>query len=66
MVSTLPRRNIYQKLEDFRLPVLLKYFKEHEGKDYENEADITQCKTQYGLYLYGQITLLHEIINKEI
>jgi len=53
-------------LINWRLPVLLKHFKKHEGKDFENKADITQCKTQYGLYLYGQITLLHEIINKEI
>lgn len=66
MVSTLPKYTLTYKLINWRLPVLLKHFKKHEGKDYENEDDITQCKTQYGLYLYGQITLLHEIINKEI
>ncbi len=66
MFSVLPTINIHKNLEDFRLPALLKYFKKHEGKDFDNEIDITQCETQYGLYLYGKITLLKEIINKEI
>ena len=54
------------KLEQYRLPVYLQFFKKHEGKDYDNKIGIEQVNTQYGLYLYGQITLIEEILNKEI
>ena len=45
---------------------MLEFFKKHEGKDYDKKIGIEQVNTQYGLYLYGQITLIEEILNKEI
>lgn len=54
------------KLEKYRLPVMLQFFKKHEGKDYDDKVGIEQVNTQYGLYLFGQITLIEEILNKEI
>ena len=54
------------KLEEWRLPAILKYYKKHEGKDYNDKVGIEQVKTQYGLYLYGQITLIEQILNREI
>ena len=50
----------------YKLPVMLQFFKKHEGKDYDDKVGIEQVNTQYGLYLFGQITLIEEILNKEI
>ena len=66
MTSQLPQYPLRYKLEQFRLPAMLEFFKKHEGKDYDNKIGIEQVNTQYGLYLYGQITLIEEILNKEI
>jgi len=66
MSSRLPQYTLRYKLEQYRLPVMLQFFKKHEGKDYDNKIGIEQVNTQYGLYLYGQITLIEEILNKEI
>lgn len=66
MCSKLPQYTLRYKLEQWRLPVILKYFKEHEGKDYNDKIGIEQVKTQYGLYLYGQIVLIEDILNREI
>ena len=66
MSSQLPQYTLRYKLEQFRLPAMLEFFKKHEGKDYDNKIGIEQVNTQYGLYLYGQITLIEEILNKEI
>ena len=66
MSSQLPQYTLRYKLEQWRLPAMLEFFKKHEGKDYDNKIGIEQVNTQYGLYLYGQITLIEEILNKEI
>ena len=66
MVSESEKYTLRYKLEKYRLPVMLQFFKKHEGKDYDNKIGIEQVNTQYGLYLYGQITLIEEILNKEI
>tara|TARA_Y100001951_G_C11080429_1_gene151017 strand:+ start:239 stop:439 length:201 start_codon:yes stop_codon:yes gene_type:complete len=66
MTSQLPQYTLRYKLEQWRLPAMLEFFKKHEGKDYDNKIGIEQVNTQYGLYLYGQITLIEEILNKEI
>jgi hypothetical protein len=66
MSSESQKYTLRYKLEEWRLPVILKYYKEHEGKDYNDKVGIEQVKTQYGLYLYGQITLIEEILNKQI
>tara|TARA_R100000655_G_scaffold53198_2_gene91084 strand:+ start:55 stop:255 length:201 start_codon:yes stop_codon:yes gene_type:complete len=66
MVSTLAKYTLTYKLEHWRLPAVLKYYKKHEGKDYNDKVGIEQVKTQYGLYLYGQITIIEQILNKEI
>tara|TARA_R100000329_G_scaffold47179_1_gene43994 strand:+ start:911 stop:1111 length:201 start_codon:yes stop_codon:yes gene_type:complete len=66
MSSQLPQYTLRYKLEQFRLPAMLEFFKKHEGKDYDKKIGIEQVNTQYGLYLYGQITLIEEILNKEI
>jgi len=66
MVSESEKYTLRYKLEQYRLPVYLQFFKKHEGKDYDNKIGIEQVNTQYGLYLYGQITLIEEILNKEI
>ena len=66
MVSESEKYTLRYKLEQYRLPVMLQFFKKHEGKDYDDKVGIEQVKTQYGLYLYGQITLIEEILNKEI
>lgn len=66
MSSRLPQYTLRYKLEQFRLPAMLEFFKKHEGKDYDKKIGIEQVNTQYGLYLYGQITLIEEILNKEI
>ena len=31
-----------------------------------DKVGIEQVKTQYGLYLYGQITMIEQILNREI
>ena len=66
MSSESEKYTLRYKLEQYRLPVYLQFFKKHEGKDYDNKIGIEQVNTQYGLYLYGQITLIEEILNKEI
>ena len=66
MSSRLPQYTLRYKLEQYRLPAMLEFFKKHEGKDYDKKIGIEQVNTQYGLYLYGQITLIEEILNKEI
>ena len=66
MSSRLPQYTLRYKLEQFRLPAMLEFFKKHEGKDYDKKIGIEQVNTQYGLYLYGQITLIEEILDKEI
>tara|TARA_R100001086_G_C11698817_1_gene220783 strand:+ start:431 stop:631 length:201 start_codon:yes stop_codon:yes gene_type:complete len=66
MVSESEKYTLRYKLEQYRLPVMLQFFKKHEGKDYDHKVGIEQVKTQYGLYLYGKITLIEEILNKEI
>ena len=66
MTSRLPQYTLRYKLEQWRLPAMLEFFKKHEGKDYDKKIGIEQVNTQYGLYLYGQITLIEEILNKEI
>ena len=66
MSSQLPQYTLRYKLEQWRLPAMLEFFKKHEGKDYDKKIGIEQVNTQYGLYLYGQITLIEEILNKEI
>ena len=66
MSSRLPQYTLRYKLEQFRLPAMLEFFKKHEGKDYDKKIGIEQVNTRYGLYLYGQITLIEEILNKEI
>ena len=66
MVSESEKYTLRYKLEQYRLPVMLQFFKKHEGKDYDDKVGIEQVKTQYGLYLFGQITLIEEILNKEI
>ena len=66
MVSESEKYTLRYKLEQYRLPVYLQFFKKHEGKDYDKKIGIEQVNTQYGLYLYGQITLIEEILNKEI
>tara|TARA_A100001391_G_scaffold191977_1_gene165817 strand:- start:77 stop:277 length:201 start_codon:yes stop_codon:yes gene_type:complete len=66
MVSESEKYTLRYKLEKYRLPVMLQFFKKHEGKDYDDKVGIEQVNTQYGLYLFGQITLIEEILNKEI
>ena len=66
MASKLPQYTLRYKLEQWRLPAILKFYKKHEGKYYNEKLGIEQVKTQYGLYLYGQISLIEEILNKEI
>tara|TARA_B100000424_G_scaffold162302_1_gene124303 strand:+ start:92 stop:292 length:201 start_codon:yes stop_codon:yes gene_type:complete len=66
MVSESEKYTLRYKLEQYRLPVMLQFFKKHEGKDYDHKVGIEQVNTQYGLYLFGQITLIEEILNKEI
>ena len=66
MVSTLAKYTLTYKLEYWRLPAILKFYKKHEGKDYNDKVGIEQVKTQYGLYLYGQISIIEQILNKEI
>ena len=66
MSSESQKYTLRYKLEKYRLPVMLQFFKKHEGKDYDDKVGIEQVNTQYGLYLFGQITLIEEILNKEI
>ena len=66
MSSESEKYTLRYKLEKYRLPVMLQFFKKHEGKDYDDKVGIEQVNTQYGLYLFGQITLIEEILNKEI
>ena len=60
------RIGLLSDTHSFLDPAILKYFKKHEGKDYNDKVGIEQVKTQYGLYLYGQITLIEQILNREI
>jgi|TARA_R100000329_G_scaffold147448_1_gene135100 hypothetical protein len=62
----IPKYTIYKKLEDFKLPFLIKQFQEEEKKEFDYKGNISQCKTMMGLYIYGQIRLIQQILDKEI
>ena len=66
MTSRLAKKTIYHKLEDYRLPALKESFKIEEGKEYDCKNGTKQCKTRMGLFYYGQISLIEDILNREI
>ena len=66
MTSQIPKYTIYEKLEEGKLPVLIKRFEVEEKKEFDYHGNISQCNTMMGLFFYGQITLIREILDREI
>ena len=66
MTTVVAKKSIYQRLEDYKLPALKESFKIAEGKEYDWKNGTRQCKTEMGLFYYGQISLIEDILNREI
>ena len=66
MTTVVAKKSIYQRLEDYKLPALKESFKIAEGKEYDYKNGTLQAKTRMGLYVYGQIHLIEDILNREI
>ena len=66
MTTVVAKKSIYQRLEDYKLPALKESFKIEEGKEYDRKNRTRHCKTKMGLFYSGQISLIEDILNREI